>query len=506
MTSYNQFFPKGVQVRSGNAQSPSYSFFDSPRTGIFFNDTLGGVFNGRIFVDINANLINFMFPVRCAKLELTSGTANSYLKLNDNLEVVPAQLPSLDVKSINLNEYYSTGGSSIVVATDTYTGPPNVFHQCVTSQNNAALSLVPHINNITNSQFNVDFGSQIYSNISAVNASHLSAVRHYDDTIGLCYYDVDRDRMMYKCSKNTDGTRWFDAIEINQESSLGLNRVVILNNKPAVVYFKDDGEFDELHIVTAKDFCGFEWNAPVVVHQFNADMTMGSLSLGVTIYGDQLVVFFSNDVNTILCIKSTDLTATAWQPEEQVSDFTDHELLDARVVDGKLVLLVKGTAAGLFYAQSVDGDAWDVGEFADDSTPLNVSSVGYIGSIGGALTAIVSNNTHIFLIQIVDDELQSLLLDTVEDPNKTFDVVQGDNVAYITYSCSPSIKKVVVCPGSARQQDIRIHTIVVGPDLGSHACVPAYDAEFQMIYSSGSTLKSFKYYDDVTFDMLVFKK
>jgi hypothetical protein len=513
MSNFKSFY--AIRTRNGNYYSPSFSFIDNSRFGLYYN-----AYEKYLGITAKGDVMKIYEDW----LEVSNGLrfrnyiSGGYLYTNPQGEVEQRRLPTSKSGSVNLDLYYEGLNSiqrSITIEYDEKFDYIPAINATIESEVNTDLSI--KINNKTEAKFDLSYNKQnlinkIFSGSGIV--SNINVVRHYDNTIGISFYDTIEDRIKYVCSRDYKGCSWYDPVIVDDVSSIGQNSVIIFNNVPAIAYFLDNGNNDELRFVIANDSCGKSWGTPTTLYITTQDLTFGISSVFLLNNSGILHILYNSDNGAANIITAADSQATSWGSPQQISNLVNHEIINARIVDGSPAILAKSNAVNnVYYVRSTDGGlTWPIG-----ATELIINgnvSLPVVSGVNNSCICVIDNYLCVLVSSLEDNKLYiSRANDSVgaswgyltslistESTNIAPCVFQVNGKSFILYNeyiGGPSRKKILKV-NDINTLNITSTTFELNYLLTTyHAVLPNIEDEQTSIYfTSSESINVLKYYRD----------
>lgn len=446
-------FTTGIKVNNGNTFNPAFSFVDDRLTGLSLDsdNTLCISSRGQPIARFNYDYVKLS-----KSLYLPSGAKNGAVLTSDESGKSSWNISKLS-GAIKWNSVYAeldldkpNNEINVVFSAKLENPSISLTKECSYAINNFEL----YLKNKTENGFTIYTDSPMTKQIVDVDIGDFATLRLFDG-IGVCFYDVTLDRMMYTSSDSTYKT-FTNPIHIDDISAIGICDMAMINGHPAIVYIADDGTNDTWRYIRANDQNGATWGTPVVLATATVDVEFLQNSLFLKVIEGKPAVFFNNETGRAKLIKSTDVDGTTWSPAINISNLTNHQILDVQLINDnsmeRLIVLAKSNVNHNTYVVKSSavlggtlGSAWPIGAtqlYKYDNTAL-MSNIGKdntkIAEISGLVCLIVTENTtnSIHIVRSIDmgntfNKSEILVTSNTSD---TFPkVFNSNNIMYMLYN------------------------------------------------------------------------
>lgn len=220
-----------------------------------------------------------------------------------------------------------------------------------------------YVKDKTASGFKICSDKFMAKKIIGVEFTYFSSCELSSGGIGIVYYDVSEDRMKYIYSNSTYSV--FSApIVIDDSSAIGLCDINIVDGNPAVAYIADDGSEDKWRYVRASNSDGSSWGASVTLEQSSKDITFLTNAIFLKVLDGVPTVFFNNDSGRAKYIKAQDSTGLTWNTSANLSNLTNHQIVDVKIISGNpAIIACSNLTKYIYYARSNNaaGTSWPIG-------------------------------------------------------------------------------------------------------------------------------------------------
>lgn len=462
-------FASGIEVSNGVPQRPSISFLADDTTGIFLNSandgtqSLGISSSGVMAASIDANTVQLFSTLKIANNASTNAVLTSDKDGNANWQtnICAGYFKWSSIyKTLNLDKINNQ--------IDIKYSVPFVS---VPSVSISKESLFPvkdldlYIKNKTETGFSIYSDLFMCKQIITDDIGDYSSVRLSTGGIGICYYNITLDRMFYTYSLNSNLSIFSKPYMIDTVSSVGICSMVLIANKPAIVYVADLDQHSEWRIITSVTQEGSVWNNYAVITTSKTDVTFLSNGLVLQCINNMPVLFMNDETGRAKVFRSVDSGIT-WEPFVNISNLVKHQILDVKIIQGNPAILAKSNETNvIYYVRSLDstGIRWPVGatQIYKPNKELLVANVGKCSNTLG----IINNTICIISSEVATNSLYIAwsfdkvgntwgsfeLLTTTNTSNAFPRIFTNNNVSsliYNNYSGTPSEKKVITFTNS----------------------------------------------------------
>lgn len=409
-------FAEGIRVTNGVPYAPSITFIDDKTTGLFRTRD----FPLGVAVDGSTNTVFTSNGVSLKKgFTLERGAvSNAYLRGNVNGEAFWQKSP-IQSNSISWNSIYNSldmnaANDTITVTISDTSVPPNVVVS--KESNNVVANNDFYIKNKTTGSFQIYSTLPALTQISNTEVTDISVARLSNNCIGVCYYDINQDRVIYKYSLDALGKSWSDEIIPDDVSAVGLVNILVVDGNPALLYIYNEGVNDEWRYIRATNANGSSWGSPVVLYTSSTGVNFLPISLYLLQANGVPTCFYNDENGRAKLIISADATGSSWGSPINVSNLSNHQLISVKIVNGNPAVIAKSNAVNNIYyvrATNVSGSAWPVGasqlyKKVGDSTGTILLNPGHsscdMSVVNGSLCIAVSElSTNDLYLNIAND-------------------------------------------------------------------------------------------------------
>lgn len=332
-------FSGGVYVNNGTPNMPSLSFINDPQSGFCkISRDLCIISNGTIAAKIDNKTTEILNDLKISK-----NAKEGRLLTSDNQGVASWRDNPTKSGSFSWSSIYMSLNDSVNSITIPH-APANVVYSLETPE-----PIADTIFNLKKSEngFTIYSNLDVIKEISQVNASYITACRLINDNIGICYYDVNTDRILYKHSLDKLGKEWSNEIIISEELGTGSLDIAIIDECPAIVYIYDGDDSDEWHYIRASDENGAEWNNPhVVIDTSTENIGFSNSSIFLRTIENIPTIFYNKDNEIRISQNNSGIWAS-----QSITDLYDSELLDVQIINNEMILFYK-TANEAFFTKA----------------------------------------------------------------------------------------------------------------------------------------------------------
>jgi hypothetical protein len=520
MSSENNRFVKGVSTIDGNCVNPSFTFINNRGSGMYLdsngindsgNTTVGLSVDSSLNLELLKTKTIFHNPIKFTSGNFTSG---QYLKFDVNGNVISSPLKMSLYGKVNNTLFYDNLGQDVTVSIPSEVSDGIIITSIESSKKNR-VSTHQKLNTLTT--FKIALDQELIKNIIGVNISNISCIRNYNNLICISYYDIDDDRIKFICSKDIHGDYWFDPVIIDDVSAIGNNSLSLINGIPAIAYIYDDGdEADEIRYVKANDANGLTWGSPITIETTSVDINSEFLSIFlITNYNTPMI--FYNDQNGVAKLsKSQDINGTSWGVGTQISNLTNHQIVDVNIVNNiPAVLAISNSNNHLYYVRANNNTAtgWPVG-----ATEILINSASFLANHGRSNNTLIvmSSTPYIISSQLTTNTLyiskaQNINgsswngLTSLVNTNTTssYPTVSYDGYKYkLLYNVStgsPSYKNIITFSDLSVDLSFTTYNNLLTYNLMSEHCVIKNidDDNETFIFKSNNSLDRLLYYSDL---------
>lgn len=363
MTDKN-FFAYGTYSSDGNSYNPSYSFISDRKSGIFKTEEYVGVssqgsFSAAFGHDEIVLLKKLKIIDNAVENSVLCGDKDGYAQWQD----FPVKSGEFMINSLCKNMDISKYNNEVDIYFDKpmKTSPAiSLTKECDVVNEEPKF----YIKNKTNEKFTLYFDDMLTKNVTEGELGQYAFVQLSDGGVGVSYYDYAEDRIMYKYLSK--GKKEFtEAIIIDDISTADVLDMVLVDNKPAIIYIGDNGDNDEWRFIKAKDANGKEWDPPVTLLTSTQSINFLPLSLNILITEDQTpVVFINNESGRAQIIVANDKLGSSWGSPINISNLSNHQIMAAKIINGYPSVVAKSIQYDtLYYVKANDkkGTSWPVG-------------------------------------------------------------------------------------------------------------------------------------------------
>ncbi len=220
-----------------------------------------------------------------------------------------------------------------------------------------------YIKNKTNEKFTLYFDKPLTKNVISGDLGQYAFTKLSNGGLGVAYYDYEQDRILYKYS--LDHKIFSEAIIVDDISATDAIDMIIVDNKPAILYIVDNGDNDEWRFIRAIDESGVEWDAPITLLTSSESINFLPLSLNILVTQDKTpLVIINNDKGRAQIIVANDEQGASWGSPINISNLTNHQILSAKIIDEYPSIVAKSNQYDtLYYVKANDkkGETWPIG-------------------------------------------------------------------------------------------------------------------------------------------------
>jgi hypothetical protein len=456
-------FASGLKVKDGLAVSPAVSFITDTASGIYMNSDNQNVKS--VGVSSNGHPVALFGSDRITLLK--------HLNIADNAVNKAVLTSDKDGNAgwCTTSQHGEFKWNSIYSSIDETSNNimPVTFAQNLDSP---AISLSKesdyvvdnfdlYIKEKTSTGFKIYTNSFMYKTIVTGNTGDYSTIRLSTGGLGICYYNVDLDRMQYTYSQNCSHDVFSVPITIDDISAVGQVSMCLVGQYPAIVYIADNNNNDEWRYSIANDVNGATWKAHVTLVTSTIDVTFSPVSLFLRVISGNPAVFLSNDAGRAQMYRAKDITGATWNTAITISNLTNHQLLDVQIINGNPAVIAKSNVVNnLYYTRSLDvsGNSWPIGAtqiYKPNNAPLYTNdgkSCNTMGMINGTLTIIASELKTNILYKATTNDVNGetwssySYLAPTNTTNAYPRIFQNNATTYMIYNNStgtPSEKKLI---------------------------------------------------------------
>lgn len=411
----SNIFANGLLTNNGFATTPAISFLTDTTTGLFLSSdnqnvkALGVTTCGHTSILFGATQIQLLKPLVIADGAVTNATLTADATGTATWQT-NSQHDTVKWNSIYSNLDTSTANNELNVK---YAQPQNAAAITLCKESNAPVANFDlYIKNKTPSSFTIYSNDFMYKSLLTGSIGDYTTVRLATGGIGICYYNVDADRMQYIYSADAKHAAFSAPITIDDMSSVGQVSMCLVGQYPAIAYIADNNNNDEWRYIIAKDISGITWSPFVVLAISTVDVTFSPVSLFIRIVDGNPAVFLSNQDGRAQMYRSQDAIGAKWNKVVNISNLTNHQILDVQIINGRPAVIAKSNVVNnLYYVQSTNqGTKWPIGAtqiYKSNGAPLYTNDgkcCNTMGMVNGALTIVASElNTNILYTATAND-------------------------------------------------------------------------------------------------------
>lgn len=378
-----KIFATGVAINDGNSPSPSIAFISNKNTGLFLKDenSVGITSNRQLTASFGQNNIEFF-----KQLKITSGAKDGALLTSDDSGKVSWQINRYQGLFLWNSLYKSLdaiSGNNIKHVTFTK-DMSKLPHISITKESNYIIDNFDiYIKNKTNRGFDLYTNTIMYKQLLMGSIGQYSICRLETDDIGIAYYDINRDRLLYIIVDAQFKVVSYPVM-IEDISVANVCKMIIVNGRPAIFYLSSDDETGNSvwKYVWATNVSGTSWYTPDVLLTANKDLSFSINNLFLLIINDKPAVFFHNESNQVQMIKHNEVGVLGWGDPVTIGDLTSHNILDVKSCPGGNIMVIARSidTKQIYYTYSTDAYAtsWNssiiLNKFDKTSLFINPSS------------------------------------------------------------------------------------------------------------------------------------
>ena len=362
----SNIFPNNIYANSGNAYWPSISFVNDKLSGLSVADdnTLCLSSRGQIIAKYNYNYIEFT-----KRIYIPTGAKNNAVLTSD----IQGKASWVISKLSGLFRWNSVYKDLDITKpnNETFINFSSPLEQSSVSLTKECDYVIDDfdifIKNKSKDGFTLYTGSPMVTNAVTGEVNEYASTTLINNNIGICYYDINLDRMMYTYEYDDaeDANSTFSTpIHIDDVSAVGVCSMTVVNGHPAIVYISDDGSDDKWRYVRANDENGTSWGSPVILLSSSVDITFMPLTLILKVINSIPTVFLSDETNRVKTIISDDIDGNVWPKPTNVSNLTNHQILDFKNIEGRPAIIAKSNTTNYIYyvrSSDINGSSWPIG-------------------------------------------------------------------------------------------------------------------------------------------------
>lgn len=453
----NNIFVSNLYTNDGGQTSPAYTFITSPNSGIFKPT------DGPLCVSVDGTIVAKFYNnnLEIVKdLKISGGSDKAVLTSDSN---GMATWKPVNSGSFVWNSIYKNITPDFKAKIDfdqKLKSIPNVFISKESSGNLDNFEVL--IKNKTSESFELFVNnSYMFKDIVERDITNYSIVRLSNGFIGICYYDLEEDRIYFMHSFDMYGNKFSNPIIVDDISATGLLDMIVVNGNPAIVYIADNGPTDEFRYIRASDATGKKWEAPVTIVTSTEDINFLPTAIFIKEVNGNPAIFLNDESGRAVMYRAKDENGSAFTNLVNISNLTKHQILSVHIIDGNPAVLARSNNVNNIYyvrASDTSGSKWPIGAqqlYIPEFKSLFVNTGGccsVIGIIDGKLCALVSelktNDIYIakandkqgnswgFFEFLIKTNTSSPFLEIFDNNNKTV-------VLYNDYIGNPSVKNLL---------------------------------------------------------------
>lgn len=507
----NNKFVDSIYLNDGQAFKPAYSFIKAKSSGMFYNEA------NYIGISLHENQVIGFYPNKCdimKPLKLSANPIDNGILISDADGNASWKLKSAS-GSVMWNTIYNNLNTptELDIAVPAMDSVPNII-----ISKEAGSHLANHefyIKNKTSTSFKLCSSIPAVQNVVDAEVIEFACVRLNNSKIGICYYDIVKDRIEYTYSTDSMGKAWTTPISVNNDSAVGFLDMALVDGYPAIAYIYDDGPDDEWRFIRASNIDGSAWETPVTLVTATSDMNFQNTAVFLKILNGNPAVFYNDETGRAKVIRASNSTGTLWAAPVNISNLSNHQILAVTLVNGNPAVCAKSNITNMiYYVRSTDtaGTVWPIG-----ATQLYKANtlVGLTGNNGKSACTMdyVNNSLCIVMSELDSNSLYiNRSLDAVgglwsnfsfivaTNTELAYPIIARNNTSYILlYNDtigSPSIKNTV---------DItNINTLTIKTDLfrgfdgfSGHAFIKNIDDDNNIIiFGQSASISLLRFYED----------
>jgi hypothetical protein len=403
-------FGSGIEVSGGVPNYPGYRFLENKGSGMFLlsAQTLGLSASGQIVFTCDYEKMqiykDIIIPNNAKNRAVLTSDSNGNARWQINSTYGIYQWNTI-YQSIDIN---SANNELLIIFGQDFNRVPAITltKECDTPVHDIEF----FIKDKTTYGFTLYSGIPMTKHISSEEITYYASCRLNDGGIGICYYNVQNDRMEYIYSDKD--YNFSSPIIIDTSSAIGICDIAIVNGNPAIAYIVDDGSADKWRYIRATDTNGSTWGGSVTIATSTADITFLSNSSFLRIVDNKPAIFFNNETGRAKIIIANDINGATWGAQVNISNLTNHQIIDVKVIDGRPAVLARSnTTKYIYYVISSNfGSSWPIGatqlyKFGGSVMAANVGDCcNTLTTINGTLCIITSENdsNNLYIIKAND--------------------------------------------------------------------------------------------------------
>lgn len=517
MASSTSNFIVGVKTVDGNPSNPSFSFLNDSSTGIYRktdnqgNNGMGvsidgvnimNLYRGRVEI---LNLVKLPFgDVSAGSVLVCSSDGYGYWKKSN-----------IDSGSVQISELYSTtnliNNSIPVQFNNTFASPPIVV---CSKENNTSDCLNFSIKNRTGTGCELYPSLKILNTIVNADIGYVNTCKLVNNTIGCCYYNIIDDRMYFIASIDTEAIKWFDPVMIDDVSAVSIADIMLVDGYPAIVYIYDNDTEDEIRYVRATNLIGSTWDIPITLDTSTSSLNLTAESLFLRIVNGKPSVFYNNQAGSARIIRSNDATGTSWVSPAQISNLSNHQILDVQIISNNPAIIAKSNSVNnMYYVRSnnVSGSSWPVGAIQLYISP----SISFLANRGNANHCMFVENDVIYIVSSQLNTNELYICNSLDSTGATWDfyypltttnttsafprMFKVEDVLYLVYnyaSGTPSSKKVIRFDSIVQNSFTELGSIMNLNLHGAHSVILDGDDHIIIFAISDGKLSTLRYFSE----------
>lgn len=411
----SNIFTSGIKINDGLSVTPALSFLTDSKTGLFLNSTnqnvksLGIAANGHSVVLFGSDQIQLLQQLNISDNAVSGATLTSDVDGNASWQT-SSQSGTFKWNSIYSNLDVTTPNNVMDITFDQPLTAPTIT---ISKESDYVVDNFDiYLKGKTQTGFKIYSSEFMYKSLISESIGEYTTTRLSTGGIGICYYNIDLDRMQYIYSPDSKHNVFSAPITIDDTSAVGQVSMCMVDNYPAITYIADNDNNDEWRYVIANDINGATWKAPVVLMTSTADVTFSPVSLFLRVVNGNPAVFLSNQTGRAQMYRSKDTTGLAWSSVVNISNLVNHQILDVQIINGNPSIIAKSNIVNnLYYVQSPDfGTTWPIGAtqiYKSAGAPLYTNDgkcCNTMGIINGKLSIIASElHTNDMYIAVAND-------------------------------------------------------------------------------------------------------
>lgn len=349
-------FGNGINLNGGTPYLPALRFTDSQTTGFYYlNDKLHIGNKGVLVASISNTGIAINSGFNFAKNASESAYLRSDAEGNAYWQQPQTRSGSVDWSSIYDNLDMNGTNDRVVVNYRGIASTPNVTFSLETDHHIADNAF--YIRDKGAESCSIYSTLPVLSAVSSIDTTEFDICRLSNGLIGVCYYDIEQDRVFYKHSLDTKGIEWSNPVLVDDVSSTGNISIAIVDGRPSIAYIASESDL-EWRFARATNETGSVWAAPVVLH---TDSGLDSFVSVWLLKSDVPVCLFNDCSGRAKAIYAEEQDGSLWNAPVNVSNLVNHKIIKAGVVNGSLAVVARSnTVKNVYYVHANQVNVWPI--------------------------------------------------------------------------------------------------------------------------------------------------